>query len=30
MEERGFLRGRRYLLHDRDTKFYASFRELIV
>ena len=25
----GLLRGRRYLLHDRDTKFCASFRELI-
>jgi hypothetical protein len=25
----GFLRGCRYLLHDRDTKFCASFRELI-
>ena len=29
MEEWGFLRGCRYLLHDRDTKFFASFRELI-
>jgi putative transposase len=29
MEEWGFLRGCRYLLHDRDTKFSASFRELI-
>jgi putative transposase len=29
MEEWGFLRGCRYLLHDRDTKFCASFRELI-
>jgi hypothetical protein len=29
MEEWGFLRGWRYLLHDRDTKFCASFRELI-
>jgi hypothetical protein len=28
MEEWGFLRGCRYL-HDRDTKFCASFRELI-
>jgi hypothetical protein len=28
-EEWGFLRGCRYLLHDRDTKFCASFRELI-
>jgi len=25
----GFLRGCRYLSHDRDTKFCASFRELI-
>jgi hypothetical protein len=29
MEEWGFLRGCRYLLHDHDTKFCASFRELI-
>ena len=29
MEEWGFLRGCQYLLHDRDTKFSASFRELI-
>ena len=29
MEGWGFLRGRRYLLHDRDTKFCRSFRELI-
>jgi transposase InsO family protein len=29
MEEWAFLRGCRYLLHDRDTKFCASFRELI-
>jgi len=29
MEEWGFLRGCRYLLHDRDTKFCQSFRELI-
>ena len=29
MEEWGFLRGCRYLLHDRDTKFCASFRELV-
>ena len=29
MEEWGFLRNCQYLLHDRDTKFYASFRELI-
>ena len=29
MEEWGCLRGCRYLLHDRDTKFCSSFRELI-
>jgi hypothetical protein len=29
MEEWGFLRGCRYLLHDGDTKFCASFRDLI-
>jgi putative transposase len=29
MEEWGILRGCGYLLHDRDTKFCASFRELI-
>ena len=29
MEGWRFLRGCRYLLHDRDTKFCASFRELI-
>jgi transposase len=29
MEEWGSLRGCRYLLHDRDTKFCESFRELI-
>jgi transposase len=29
MEEWGFLSGCRYLLHDRDTKFCGSFRELI-
>jgi putative transposase len=29
MEEWGFLRDCRYLLHDRDTKFCRSFRELI-
>jgi len=29
MEEWGYLRGCRYLLHDRDTKFCESFRELI-
>jgi hypothetical protein len=29
MEEWGYLRGCRYLLHDRDTKFCQSFRELL-
>jgi putative transposase len=29
MEEWGFLKGCRYLLHDRDTKFCALFCELI-
>jgi len=29
MEEWGCLKGCRYLLHDRDTKFCQSFRELI-
>ena len=29
MEEWGFLRNCQYLLHDRDAKFCASFRELI-
>ena len=29
MEQWGCLRGCRYLLHDRDTKFCQSFRELI-
>jgi len=29
MEEWGSLKGCRYLLHDRDTKFCESFRELI-
>ena len=29
MEEWGCLKGCRYLLHDRDTKFCESFRELI-
>ena len=29
MEEWGCLTGYRYLLHDRDTKFCESFRELI-
>ena len=29
MEEWGFLRDCRYLLHDRDTKFCGTFRELM-
>ena len=29
MEQWGYLRGCRYLLHNRDTKFCESFRELI-
>ena len=29
MEEWGFQRGCRYLLHDRDTKFCGTFRELM-
>jgi putative transposase len=29
MEESGFLTNRRYLLHDRDSKYCASFRQLI-
>jgi len=29
MEETGFLAGRRYLLHDRDSKYCTSFCELI-
>jgi hypothetical protein len=29
MQGWGFLRGCRYLLHDRDTKFCQSFRELM-
>jgi transposase InsO family protein len=29
MEETGFLTGTRYLLHDRDSKYCASFRQLI-
>ena len=27
---RGYLKGRRYLLHDRDQKFCADFREALV
>ena len=29
MDEWGFLKGRRYLIHDRDTKFTDSFRAII-
>ncbi len=29
MEEWGFLRGQRYLIFDRDSKFCSSFRRLI-
>jgi transposase InsO family protein len=29
MEDTGFLKKQRYLLHDRDSKFCASFREVI-
>ena len=29
MEETGFLTDKRYLLHDRDSKYCASFRQLI-
>jgi transposase InsO family protein len=29
MEDTGFLIQKRYLLHDRDSKFCASFREVI-
>jgi transposase InsO family protein len=29
MEDTGFLSQQRYLLHDRDTKFCASFREIL-
>ena len=29
MEEAGFLAGKRYLLHDRDSKYCASFCQLI-
>ena len=28
-ESSGFLRGQRYLLHDRDTKFCAAFLDLL-
>ena len=28
LEQLGFLHSRRYLLHDRDTKFCESFREV--
>jgi hypothetical protein len=28
-ENSGFLRGQRYLLHDRDTKFCASFLDVL-
>ena len=29
MDEWGFLESRRYLIHDRDTKFTDSFRAII-
>ena len=29
LEQLGFLQSRRYLLHDRDTKFCESFREIV-
>ena len=29
LEQLGFLHSRRYLLHDRDTKFCQSFREIV-
>jgi len=29
MEDSGFLINRRYLLHDRDSKYCSSFRQLI-
>jgi len=29
MDERGFLESRRYLIHDRDTKFTDSFRAIV-
>ena len=28
-EQSGYLRQHRYVLHDRDTKFYAEFRETL-
>ena len=29
LEELGYLKGCRYVLHDRDTKFCESFREIV-
>jgi hypothetical protein len=29
MEQWGFISNRRYLLHDRDSKFCSSFRQLM-
>jgi hypothetical protein len=29
MEDAGFLINRRYLLHDRDSKYCSSFRQII-
>ena len=29
MEETGFLADKRYLLHDRDSKYRPSFRQLV-
>ena len=29
MADSGFLNGSRYLIHDRDSKFYASFRKIL-
>jgi len=29
MDEWGFLESRRYLIHDRDTKYCQSFRDII-
>ncbi len=29
MADYGFLKGRRYLIHDRDTKYCAAFRRII-